>query len=137
VVSRNWGAWIRIRTVPTVRTNDSVRGGKVRGQSVYWQGFHCARGLTSFLRNLGRYVIFCHSDTIVTVIMNHPAEPDLELAANSSQPRCVPTKGCPALLANANGCGRPTCHAPTANACTLQISPSCWGRHPKTSNVTA
>lgn len=48
--------------------SDSVRGGKVRGQSMYWQGFHLCWQIDVILANLGRYLISCNSDTIMAVI---------------------------------------------------------------------
>src|ERR1700736_2754813 len=48
--------------------SDSVRWGKVRGQSVYWQGFHLRLQIDVILANLGRYLISCISDTMMPVI---------------------------------------------------------------------
>jgi hypothetical protein len=43
-------------------------GGKVRGQSKYWQGFQLCLQIDVILANLGRYLIFCNYDTIMHVI---------------------------------------------------------------------
>jgi hypothetical protein len=90
------------------------------------------------LANLGRYLISCYSDTIVTVILNHPVNPTWNCAVNSSAASVCSAKCCPALLWNANGpvAGPPVIAPGKRLHVQYQISLLVDGQ-PKTLNVPA